>query len=272
MSIYRLLPSVLLASSLLLIGCSSVQQANPDLEQARSAYGAAQTDSAVATYAPLELKQAADALNVADRAWNERESDDKISQLAYIAKQKAAISQQVARQKSAEAIVADATRQRDQLRLEQRTIEAQAAQDRAARLEARLNELAAKKTDRGMVVTLNDVFFAPNKSQLKPGGLRSVEKLALVLQENPQRTVLIEGYTDNKGSATHNQKLSERRADAVRSALVRRGISTDRIKTQGYGSENPVASNNTPGNRQLNRRVEIVFSDESGNTTSTGGN
>jgi len=272
MGMSKLLPGVVLISSMLVIGCSSMPVANADLDQASSAYGAAQTDPNITAYAAPELKQADDALNLAIKAWDDGQSADKVSQLAYIAKQKVAISQQVARQKAAEVAVADATRQRDQLRLDQRTAEANAAQMKAARLEARLNELAAKKTDRGTVVTLSGVFFAPNKSELKRGGLRNVEKLAAVLKDNPAQSVLIEGYTDSKGSAAHNQKLSERRADAVRSALVKLGVSADRIKTQGYGEENPVASNNTPENRQMNRRVEVVLGNETGQATSTGGN
>ena len=85
-----------------------------------------------------------------------------------------------------------------------------------------------------------------------------------VLQQNPQRTVLIEGFTDSTGSAEHNQDLSERRASAVRSALQLAGVNRDRIAIRGYGMSYPVAANDTAANRQLNRRVEIVLSDATG--------
>ena len=94
--------------------------------------------------------------------------------------------------------------------------------------------------------------------------MRTVQKLATVLQNNMQRTVLVEGHTDNTGSQAHNQDLSERRANAVRSALVLMGVSRDRIETKGLGEAFPVAENNTAQNRQLNRRVEIILSDVNG--------
>ena len=73
--------------------------------------------------------------------------------------------------------------------------------------------------------------------------------------------MLIEGFTDSTGSAEFNQGLSERRALAVRSALVDAGVSPQRISTEGYGMARPVADNSTPEGRQRNRRVEIVIQD-----------
>jgi outer membrane protein OmpA-like peptidoglycan-associated protein len=96
--------------------------------------------------------------------------------------------------------------------------------------------------------------------------MRTAQKLAMLLQQNPQRTVLIEGFTDSTGTAPHNQDLSERRANAVRSALMAQGVAPERIATRGYGESYPVAANETAANRQLNRRVEIVLSDDSGRT------
>ena len=116
-----------------------------------------------------------------------------------------------------------------------------------------------------MVITLGDVLFGINKSELKSGGMHNVQKLADFLKEYPKHKVLIEGYTDSTGSAEHNQKLSERRANSVQAALVSQmGISQDRITTRGYGEEFPVAKNDSTSNRQMNRRVEIIISDENG--------
>jgi outer membrane protein OmpA-like peptidoglycan-associated protein len=75
----------------------------------------------------------------------------------------------------------------------------------------------------------------------------------------------VEGYTDSTGEASYNQGLSERRAEAVRDTLVDMGISRSRVETKGFGEQFPVASNDTSGGRQQNRRVEIVISDEEGN-------
>jgi outer membrane protein OmpA-like peptidoglycan-associated protein len=140
----------------------------------------------------------------------------------------------------------------------------QAAQTRAATLEAQLADLAAKQTARGMVITLGDVLFGTDLARLNADGMNTARKLADVLQQNPQRTVLIEGFTDSTGTAAHNQELSERRATAVRSALEDMGVARDRISIHGYGETHPVAANDTKENRQLNRRVEIILSGDNG--------
>ena len=199
------------------------------------------------------------------------------------ARRQAEIAQQAADQQAAALAAANAQAQRDealiaarqaeadeakrQAELARQTAEQQAAayQARIAEQEQQLKELDAKKTERGMVITLGDVLFAVNKAQLSAGGVRNVQKLANFLNQYPQRKVLIEGHTDSTGSRSINQPLSERRADAVRTALVGMGISGDRIETRGYAEQYPVASNNTAAGRQLNRRVEIILSDDSGN-------
>lgn len=142
--------------------------------------------------------------------------------------------------------------------------EARDAQKRNAQLEAELKELNAKKTERGLVITLGDVLFDTNKAELKSSASRSLKKLAGFLTQYPERTAQIEGYTDSTGSADYNQDLSDRRASAVRTSLVGMGIDNGRITTHGYGKESPIASNDTAAGRQMNRRVEIILSDESG--------
>lgn len=296
----------LLVIAALVGACSSVPRSTSLLEQTRSDYLAAQNNPKVARYAPLEMKQAGEALQQANAASSDRDNAEKIDKLAYLAKQKIALTQEVAKQKSAEAEVVGAGKERDQIRLDQRTNEAnqakigaeqaklgaqvaqaeaaeaqrktqlaqgeaaeaqrktQEAQVRAAQLEAQLADLAAKKTERGMVITLGDVLFGTGLARLNPDGMRTAQKLADVLQQNPQRTVLVEGFTDSTGAADHNQELSERRATAVRSALQELGVARERVAIRGYGEANPVAANDTARNRQLNRRVEIILSDASG--------
>jgi len=170
---------------------------------------------------------------------------------ADAARQRALVAQQSAEQKAAALAAARAQAERDQALIAQQ--------------EQQLKDMEAKKTERGMVITLGDVLFSVNKAQLSAGGVRNVQKLADFLNQYPQRKVLIEGHTDSTGSRSINQPLSERRADAVRSALVEMGVSGDRIETRGYAEAYPVASNNTAGGRQMNRRVEIILSDDSGN-------
>lgn len=268
----------LLAIAALVGACSSGPATTSLLDQTRSDYRMAQSNPNVASYASLEMKQASDALAQANAAASHNDSAEKIDKLAYLAKQKIALTQEVAKQKSAEAEVASAGKERNKIQLDQRTNEAnqakesaeqsklaaQQAQARTAQLEAQLADLAAKKTERGMVITLGDVLFGTDLARLNSDGMRTAQKLANVLQQHPQRTVLVEGFTDSTGTAAHNQELSERRATAVRSALLELGVARERVAIRGYGESYPVAANDTAQNRQLNRRVEIILSDESG--------
>ncbi|MDP1976403.1 OmpA family protein [Undibacterium sp.] len=304
--IKKIFTPALLLTAMLLAACSTTPKTTSLLDQTRMDYQAAQNNPNVLSLAPLEMRQAGVAMDDANNAAKDNESSEKIDRLAYLAKRKIATAQELSKQKLAEASVADAAKARDQIRLEQRTNEADKAkmqadqakaqaeqarlaaqiaqgeagdaqrkaaeeqaralemQNRNAALEAQLADLQAKTTTRGIVITLGDVLFGVDQSKLNPDGMRTVQKLATVLQNNMQRTVLIEGHTDNTGTQAHNQDLSERRAGAVRSALVLMGVSRDRIETKGYGETFPVTENNTAQNRQLNRRVEIILSDVNG--------
>ena len=159
-----------------------------------------------------------------------------------------------------EAMTAQDQAETARMEAEQARMEAEEALLRAQELAKRVEELEAQQTERGLVLTLGDVLFDVGQANLKAGGLRAVEQLATFLEEYPERSVLIEGHTDNTGSVELNQRLSLRRADAVRFALVERGIHVNRIRTAGYGLAYPVATNSTSAGRQANRRVEVVIS------------
>ncbi|MCK4840888.1 MAG: OmpA family protein [Methylococcales bacterium] len=139
-----------------------------------------------------------------------------------------------------------------------KSLEAERAIARAKKLEKELSELNAKKTERGLVFTLGDVLFGSGKATLLPSSARNLNKLVSFLQENQDRKVLVEGHTDSLGSNALNMRLSERRAYAVRVALLEKGVNSARISSRGYGEDNPVAENTTSMGRQQNRRVEIV--------------
>jgi len=298
--------SLTLVSAALLGACATAPVPNAMLEQARSDYRSAAANPQARDLAGGELKQAADALAKADEAWARKDAKPEVDHLAYLAKQRAAIAEETARQKGAELAVANGNAARDRARLAARTDEADdarrsadaarqqsqeaqhqaalsqqqadaaraqaatsqqqasEAQQRNSQLEAQLRDMNAKKTARGMVVTIGDVLFDTDQARLKSGGMRNVEKLAGFFQQYPQRKALVEGFTDSTGSPGHNQELSGRRADAVRTALVGLGVAGDRISTHGYGEAYPVAGNDNSSGRQLNRRVEIVLSDDSG--------
>jgi outer membrane protein OmpA-like peptidoglycan-associated protein len=338
---HRFLSMTLIAVAVL-AGCSSLPANNSLLDQARNDYSNAQASPQVTNLAAGELKQAGDSLDRANNAWTKHEDRALVDHLAYVAKQQVAIAQETARQKAAELAVANASTERDSVRLDARTREADSAQrsaeysqrqseasqrsaeasqrsaeisqqravaerqaandaqlnaqasqrqaaterqaandaqlnaqaarqqtqdaeSRSRQLEAQLKELQAKKTDRGMVITLGDVLFDTNRAQLKSGGVRNVQKLADFFNQYPQRKVMIEGFTDSTGSDSRNQELSDQRANSVRMALLGMGIGADRITSRGYGESYPVAGNDTAAGRQLNRRVEIIVSDDVGN-------
>ena len=310
----RFLPVSFIIAASVLAGCSTLPASDSPLAQAREDYGSAQADPQVASHAALELKQASDTLEKANIASRKGEDKALVDHLAYVAKQQVSIARETARQKLAEAAVANASAERDAVRLDARTrqadvaqrsaqasqrqaeaaqlsaeaaqrqaaVERQAANDaqlaaqaarqqtqdaesRSLQLEAQLKDMEAKKTERGMVITLGDVLFDTNQAQLKSGGMRNVQKLADFFKQYPQRKVMIEGFTDSTGSNTRNQDLSDRRANSVRMALLDLGIGTERITARGYGESYPVAGNDTAAGRQMNRRVEIVVSDDRGN-------
>jgi outer membrane protein OmpA-like peptidoglycan-associated protein len=141
---------------------------------------------------------------------------------------------------------------------------AEAAEDRSLELERELEQLETRDTDRGLVLPLGDVLFDTGAATLKPGAATTIDRLAQFMRDYPERSVRIEGHTDSAGSDETNQSLSERRAQAVRDALLERGLAAERIATLGYGEARPIAGNDSAGGRQQNRRVEIVLSDAQG--------
>ncbi len=109
----------------------------------------------------------------------------------------------------------------------------------------------------GVPMILKGITFATGKADITPESENTLRKTLKTLQSYPDITVEIAGYTDNVGSESSNQRLSERRAKSVRDWLVREGVNPDRIQAVGYGESNPVATNSTPEGRQENRRIEF---------------
>jgi len=101
------------------------------------------------------------------------------------------------------------------------------------------------------------ISFGTNNAKLTAASNASLDKVVTIMNENPGLRIRIEGHTDNKGDADANMKLSQDRAAAVKTYIVSKGISEDRITTEGFGGTQPVADNNTATGRTKNRRIEI---------------
>ena len=246
----QLMIPALLALSVGLAACST--QPNVNLEQARTNFTSLQTNPKATQLAALETKDASEWLDRADKAFRDSEDQKKVDQLAYLTNQRVEVAKQTIALRSAEEQLKGAAAQRAQARLDARDAQIKKLQE----------SLNAKQTDRGTLVTFGDVLFDLNKSELKSAAFVNVAKLAQFLQENPDRKVIVEGYTDSTGSASYNQNLSERRAGSVMAALVRAGVEPSRIVSQGYGKEYPVADNTSNSGRAQNRRVEVTISND----------
>ena len=293
----RLLTLITLTAAL--GACSSMPERNSDLDRAQGRLRSAQNDAQVAQLAPDELKQASDTLVMAEKAWSDNEPKSKVDHLAYMGAQRVVVAQESASSRASQAVIAGAAAERDRMRLQQRTAEADRArqqlasaeqsnanktaalaqadaatlreQARADSSDARANALAqqllelnAKKTERGYVVTLQDVLFDTGQARLMPESAGFLARLADAFKRNASLTAAIEGYTDSVGGSNANYELSDRRANAVKTALMSLGVRDEQLTVRGFGENNPVASNDTVDGRQMNRRVEIVFGSQSG--------
>ena len=271
--------------------CTAVPIENAQLTAAQAAFTSAQATPDTPVLASAELREAEVALERARAAWAAQEKSSAVDHLAYMAIKKTAIAQELAFQRLAEKAINNAQSQRQQTLLVARTLEAESAQRAAvsaqrdaqvaqqaavvatlsaeaeagaAALRTRLSEMDAKPTDRGMVVTLGDLLFDNNSSELLPGAGQSVHRLGAFLKAYPKRTALVEGYTDSVGSTNSNLTLSEQRAASVKSALLGMGVVGERLVIRGYGEAYPVGNNQSGTGRLSNRRVEVILSDDTG--------
>ena len=128
------------------------------------------------------------------------------------------------------------------------------------------SEITSLKRQQDVLVLLlrSDSMFAFDSAAIKPAALAEIRRVADVLDLYPHIRIRVEGHTDSIGAAVSNQRLSERRADAVKNELAARSLQSDRIETAGFGAARPVASNKTPDGRQQNRRIQVFIIPENG--------
>jgi outer membrane protein OmpA-like peptidoglycan-associated protein len=278
-------------------GCSSLPERVDTLDQARASVQALQREPLARDVAPTQLENAQAALRRAEGAYEERESLETVEHHAYVALRNAQIAEQLVGTQRAREELDEGEAERTRVQLQAREREAERAErearsaqalaeeraadvgrqareieeerQRATALEQELAGLRAQQTPRGLVLTLDDVLFETNRAVLTAGADATVQRLAQFLNDYPERRIMIEGHTDSVGTEEYNLELSERRAQAVRNALLDRSIPVDRIVTRGLGEAYPVASNNDAAGRQMNRRVEIVISDQDGRFVET---
>lgn len=216
-------------AALLLAACATSSQ-NAQLQQAHAAYDAASKDPAITASASGDLQKAVAYLKSADEAQASGADQAEVTHRAYLAQQQVRIAHQT----------------------------------------ADLQRITAefRSTPRALAGAGN-VFFETGQATITPGARATIDRLAEFLKQNPDQRVRIDGYADSTGSKAHNAALSERRADAVKQALVSRGIETGRIETHAGGAGAPVAGNDTAQGRQMNRRATVVVSNFTVNTGST---
>ncbi len=120
------------------------------------------------------------------------------------------------------------------------------------------NAAAIRREGNLLAITLRgDVTFDTGSAEVKPGLYSELDRIANILVQYPRTRIQVEGHTDSVGTETNNMALSERRAEAVKSLLVQRGVEPSRISVLPMGETQPIAPNDTPWGRQRNRRVEI---------------
>lgn len=132
--------------------------------------------------------------------------------------------------------------------------------NQAEEMKRDLKNARIERVGEGIKVTFDSgILFATNSSELQSTARANVESLAKILNKYPDTNILIEGDTDNEGAADYNQRLSERRAQAVADYGNGLNVAGSRISTVGHGESQPVASNDTVEGRQQNRRVEVAI-------------
>jgi len=286
----RLSRSTLLTIGTLLaacVGACATTQAPQELSDARSAYLRAQTPGGPAVqFKPDQVHEAKVALDKAEQSFLDDPKEQKTRDLAYIAQRKAelaeanGVSQQALSTK--EQADQDAKRstkgqlaaagqmlasagQRLASTQEQLETEKKAHAEAEARAKDAMNKLAlagskVSEEPRGVVITmLGGVLFASGKDTLLPAAQDKLGQVADALKDQAEHKIVVEGHTDSQGSDSFNQLLSERRAQAVTTFLVSRGVPAAQIRAEGVGESRPVADNGNPEGRANNRRVEIVI-------------
>ena len=248
--------------TLQLSACSSGPPPKQELQSTEKSIQIA-IDSGAETKAPDELGSAQQKMQRALKLVKKKKYSDA-KEVLHLARVDAQLAYQTAQAATARTEALQLTEEAGRLKRalsdrENRLSEQQRALSEQQQALDELKDLQAKQTDRGLVLTLGDVLFNTNESTLNDGARVRIDRIAAFMRKYPERTIVIEGHTDNTGDEDYNYGLSLDRATAVMTALLSRRIDPGRISTFGKGESVPLADNNVAAGRQQNRRVEIVF-------------
>ena len=252
------------AASLVLAGCAQMS-APEGSANVRNKLTRLQANQELASRAPVAIKEAEEAVRLAEVPEKDKDlaghrvlmADHRVDIAAAQAQARLYEDQRAGLTKASDRAHLDADIAREDARLARG--DAEAARLKEEELKRQLDELNAKETERGIVITLGDVLFATGRAELTGGAPEGLRKLALFLGQYPDRNIVIEGHTDSIGSDNANLILSQRRADTVQSFLANQGVSTTRMRTVGLGEGSPIAGNDSATGRQQNRRVEVII-------------
>ena len=261
---------LVLVAGFLMAGCAGTPDVNPMVQEVQVAYSQAEEDTMVVNNAPMALQKAEEALRQVEQLSRSGADSASIERQAYLALQQVKIAEKRAEIRAAQEQIKRASTELEILmenlsEADKKTMGAGPSKVEAKERAQQLRHFQAIETNRGLVIRFLDLRFAQEQASLTSSVEQPINELADFLSDYPERTVLIEGHTDNTGAASFNKSLSQKRADVVRDALISRGVNPDRIQSVGLGEEYPIASNDTEVGRRENRRVEVVISDESGN-------
>lgn len=249
--------------SIFLMSCAS----NPPsqlLSEAEQKYESALEISNIKNSDAQSIGDAKDALDKAKELQANNKAKYLVDHYALVSIKNTEIAEARHRLNQIERETEQAKEKRQQILMANKTQELRDAKMEAMQLASQIDALKAQQTERGIIMTLENIVFAFNSATLQPGGEMTVRRIARYLNNYPDRNVLIEGFTDNVGSEEYNLKLSRERAESVKHSLIRHGVGPHRINTVGLGEAYPVAPNTNEAGRQQNRRVEIVISNEDG--------
>jgi len=257
---------MIIGSALLVVGCAS-NEPPAELKNLQQQVSQMQQDPTINQFAAVELDDAKKRVKDAETALDDNK--DAYEHQLYLAENQVDLTRQRAvhgsvqnQLKEAEGRRSDMLLSSRQQQLNQAKSAATTAEQKLMALQSEMENVKAEQTNRGLVLTLQDVLFETDKAQLQPGGQRTIQTLAQFLQENPETNVTVEGFTDAQGSDQYNMKLSQERAQAVVNELTTAGISRDRMAVKAYGEQYPVATNDSSAGRQQNRRVQMVLSEK----------